>query len=334
MQKLEYLWLDGCNPTAIRSKTKVVKEFLHRQHEVPEWGFDPIWGFDGSSTEQAEGGNSDCVLKPIKTYPNPLEDNSTIILCEVFNVDNTPHISNSRNKLVNTVIDSTKEWVGFEQEYTLFENDTARPYGWPINGDPAPQGDYYCGRNYGESVGKDHLDACIMAGITICGMNAEVMLGQWEYQIGPGPSIDMCDDLWVARWLLEKICEKYDLTVSLHPKPIEGDWNGAGCHTNFSTKLMREDGGIKHIEEACKKLSKNHQEHISVYGVDNEQRLTGKHETCDINTFRYGISDRGASIRIPWQVERDKKGYFEDRRPAANCDPYLVSQKIVETVCT
>ena len=328
MHKLEYLWLDGCSPTQIRYKTKVVKDFGKKEEA-------PIWGFDGSSTEQADGNSSDCVLKPVRVYPNPLEPNSSIVLCEVWNVDDTPHETNTRRKLEETITDiedDIDEWVGYEQEYTLFKG--GKPYGWPAIGEPPPQGDYYCGRNYGESVGKEHLDACIMAGITICGMNAEVMLGQWEYQIGPGPSIDMCDDLWVARWLLEKICENSDLTVSLHPKPIEGDWNGAGCHTNFSTKLMREDGGIKYIDEACKKLSKNHQEHILVYGADNEKRLTGKHETCDINTFRYGISDRGASIRIPWQVERDKKGYFEDRRPAANCDPYLVSQKIVETVCT
>ena len=159
------------------------------------------------------------------------------------------------------------------------------------------------------------------------------MLGQWEYKIGAGGSIHMSDDLWVARWLLERICEKNKLQVSLHPKPIEGDWNGAGCHTNFSTKEMREDGGINLIKLACDKLSEVHQEHIDAYGIDNDKRLTGLHETCDITEFKYGVSDRGASIRIPWQVERDGKGYLEDRRPASNCDPYVVSQKLIETIC-
>ena len=327
MQKLEYLWLDGCTPTQIRYKTKVVKEPLN----VPEWGFDPIWGFDGSSTEQADGNSSDCVLRPIKKYPNPLEANSTIVLCEVYNVDDTPHVSNTRSKLLNAVINEDKEWVGFEQEYTLFDGD--RPLGWPSLGEPAPQGDYYCGRNIGESISREHLNACIDAGLSICGTNAEVMLGQWEYQIGAGRAVDMSDDLWVARWLLERICEKHGLSVSLYPKPIEGDWNGAGCHTNFSTKEMRQDGGYDKIIEACERLSKNPQEHIDAYGIDNDKRLTGLHETCDINTFRYGVSDRGASIRIPWQVEKNGKGYLEDRRPASNCDPYVVSQKLIQTIC-
>ena len=327
MQKLEYLWLDGCTPTQIRYKTKVVKEPLN----VPEWGFDPIWGFDGSSTEQADGNSSDCVLRPVKKYPNPLEANSTIVLCEVYNVDDTPHVSNTRSKLLDVVRNEDKEWVGFEQEYTLFDGD--RPLGWPSLGEPAPQGDYYCGRNIGENVSREHLNACIDAGLSICGTNAEVMLGQWEYQIGAGRAVDMSDDLWVARWLLERICEKHGLSVSLHPKPIEGDWNGAGCHTNFSTKEMRQDGGYDKIIEACERLSKNPQEHIDAYGIDNDKRLTGLHETCDINTFRYGVSDRGASIRIPWQVEKNGKGYLEDRRPASNCDPYVVSQKLIQTIC-
>ena len=327
MQKLEYLWLDGCTPTQIRYKTKVVKEPLN----VPEWGFDPIWGFDGSSTEQADGNSSDCVLRPVKKYPNPLEANSTIVLCEVYNVDDTPHVSNTRSKLLNAVINEDKEWVGFEQEYTLFDGD--RPLGWPSLGEPAPQGDYYCGRNIGENISREHLNACIDAGLSICGTNAEVMLGQWEYQIGAGRAVDMSDDLWVARWLLERICEKHGLSVSLYPKPIEGDWNGAGCHTNFSTKEMRQDGGYDKIIEACERLSKNPQEHIDAYGIDNDKRLTGLHETCDINTFRYGVSDRGASIRIPWQVEKNGKGYLEDRRPASNCDPYVVSQKLIQTIC-
>ena len=325
MHKLEYLWLDGCTPTQIRYKTKVVKEF-GKSNEAP------IWGFDGSSTEQADGNNSDCVLKPVRVYPNPLETNSSIVLCEVWNVDDTPHESNTRRLLEETITDDIDEWVGFEQEYTLFKG--GKPYGWPSVGQPPPQGDYYCGRNIGEKVSREHMNACIEAGISICGTNAEVMLGQWEYQIGAGGSIHMSDDLWVARWLLERICEEHELVISLHPKPIQGDWNGAGCHTNFSTKEMRGDGGYDEILEACEKLSKNPQEHIDAYGQDNDQRLTGLHETCSITEFRYGVSDRGASIRIPWQVERDKKGYLEDRRPASNCDPYVVSQKLIETICS
>jgi glutamine synthetase len=325
MHKLEYLWLDGCTPTQIRHKTKVVKDFGKKEEA-------PVWGFDGSSTEQADGGSSDCQLKPVRVYPNPLEEDSSIVLCEVYNVDDTPHKSNTRRLLEDTIPDGIDEWVGFEQEYTLFEN--GRPLGWPENGLPAPQGDYYCGRNIGEDISREHMNACIDAGISICGTNAEVMLGQWEYQIGAGGSLHMSDDLWVARWLLERICEKYEILASLHPKPVAGDWNGAGCHTNFSTAEMREEGGDLKIGEAIEKLEPKHQEHIEAYGQDNDQRLTGLHETCDINTFRWGVSDRGASIRVPWQVHRDGKGYLEDRRPSSNCDPYLVAQKLVETICS
>ena len=328
MHKLEYLWLDGCSPTQIRYKTKVVKDF--GKHEEA-----PVWGFDGSSTEQADGNSSDCVLKPVRVYPNPLEPNSSIVLCEVWNVDDTPHETNTRRKLEETITDiedDIDEWVGYEQEYTLFKG--GKPYGWPAIGEPPPQGDYYCGRNIGDKVSREHLNACIEAGISICGTNAEVMLGQWEYQIGAGGSIHMSDDLWVARWLLERICEKHEVVISLHPKPVAGDWNGAGCHTNFSTREMREEDGDVKIGEAIEKLEPKHQEHIEAYGQDNDQRLTGLHETCDINTFRWGVSDRGASIRVPWQVHRDGKGYLEDRRPSSNCDPYLVAQKLVETICS
>ncbi len=330
MDKLEYIWLDGTEPTTqLRSKTKIVKSFGR------DGGVAPIWGFDGSSTEQAEGGSSDCVLKPVRVYPNPLELNSSVVLCEVWNVDDTPHETNTRRLLEETITDiedDIDEWVGFEQEYTLYENGL--PLGWPEIGEPPPQGDYYCGRNAGEEIVTEHTNACIEAGISIAGTNAEVMLGQWEYQIGAGGSIHMSDDLWVARWLMEKICYKHGLTVSLDPKPIEGDWNGAGCHTNFSTKQMRENGGDEFIFKACMDLEKVHGEHMEVYGEGNERRLTGLHETQAIDTFSWGVSDRGASIRIPWQVDKDGCGYLEDRRPSSNCDPYRVSKKLIETICT
>tara|TARA_Y100000593_G_C4253970_1_gene308635 strand:+ start:156 stop:1154 length:999 start_codon:yes stop_codon:yes gene_type:complete len=329
MIKLEYIWIDGTKPTPhLRSKTKVVETFIKSIDDVTEWGF------DGSSTNQAPGNNSDCVLKPVRLYENPLEDDCFLVLCEVWTTEGDIHETNSRF-LLNDINNKHKDkevWVGIEQEYTLFKN--GRPLGWPQDGsEPAPQGDYYCGRNEGEWLVREHMNACIKAGIKICGINSEVMLGQWEYQVGAGNPLRISDDLWVARWLLEKICDINGLTVSLDPKPVGGDWNGAGAHTNFSTKKIREEGGDLVIGKALKKLEKRHEEHIEVYGYGNKDRLTGKHETCPIDEFRWGISDRGASVRVPWQVSRDGKGYLEDRRPAANCDPYLVCYKLIQTIC-
>ena len=96
---------------------------------------------------------------------------------------------------------------------------------------------------------------------------------------------------------------------------------------------MREDGGDLVIHKAIKKLEYKHEDHISVYGDGNAKRLTGKHETCPITEFRWGVSDRGASVRVPWQVAKDGKGYLEDRRPSANCDPYLVAWRLIKTIC-
>lgn len=330
MIKLEYIWIDGTEPTAqLRSKTKVIgDEFDGNVVDCP------VWGFDGSSTNQAPGDNSDCVLQPVRLYENPFDGyDSYIVLCEVLNTDETPHPTNHRFKLglLDSIHSREEVWVGIEQEYTLYED--GRPLGWPGDGEPAPQGDYYCGRNKGEWIARKHMDACIDAGIKICGINSEVMLGQWEYQVGAANPIRISDDLWTARWLMEKICDKYNVLVTLEPKPENGDWNGAGAHTNFSTKAMREPEGGYEINSAIEKLAQNHHEHIEVYGNGNEHRLTGEHETCPITEFRWGVSDRGASVRVPWQVEKDGKGYLEDRRPSANCDPYLVCHRLIKTIC-
>jgi len=323
MHKFEYIWVDGGDPTAtIRSKTKIAQEITPI----------PTWGFDGSSTNQASGDASDCVLKPVRVYMNPLETQSSLVLCEVMNVDETPHATNTRTPLVDIVSNNIDEpLVGIEQEYTLFKE--GRPLGWSSKKAPPPQGDYYCGRNKGENIARHHMEVCLKAGIAICGINSEVMLGQWEYQIGTVDPLRAADDLWVARWILEKIASFHDVTVSLNPKPMAGDWNGAGCHTNFSTKEMREDKGIYAINRAIESLEAEHNAHIEVYGADNDKRLTGLHETCPIADFKAGVSDRGCSIRIPWQVAKEEKGYLEDRRPASNCDPYRVCWRIIKTIC-
>ena len=326
--KAEYIWIDGAEPTSkLRSKTKIV-----------ETGKEPpIWGFDGSSTNQATGHNSDLVLKPVFVCPDPVRGgDNKLVMCEVLHTDMTPHITNKRAELA-AVAEKYKAhdmWFGIEQEYTFF--DGVKPLGWPTNGFPAPQFGYYCGVGADEVFGRDvveaHLEACLDAGLSISGINAEVMPGQWEFQVGPLSPLDVSDQLWVARWLRYRVAEDFGVSATLDPKPVKGDWNGAGAHTNFSTKEMRES--YDPIITACEALGKRAREHVEHYGADIEHRLTGLHETAPWNEFSYGVSDRGASVRIPWQVEVDKKGYIEDRRPNANIDPYDVTRLLVNTCCS
>ena len=331
--KAEYIWLDGHKPTSkLRSKTKIIDGPVKTVAGIPQWGF------DGSSTEQASGDNSDCALKPVYYVPDPIRGGDHIlVMSEVNNADGTPHVTNTRAPL-RKVAEKYKDhdpWFGIEQEYTFFLG--RNPLGWPEGGYPAPQGPFYCGVGadevFGRDIVEDHMEACMEAGIMISGINAEVMPGQWEFQVGPLGPLAVSDELWIARWILYRLGEDYGVNATLHPKPVKGDWNGAGAHANFSTKSMREDGGIKVIEDACKKLEKAHKRHIDVYGAHNEERLTGLHETCSIHDFRYGVSDRGASVRIPMDTSHAGKGYLEDRRPAANMDPYLVCAALLETTC-
>ena len=326
--KAEYIWIDGTAPTAkLRSKTKVLED-----------GKDlPIWGFDGSSTNQAPGDQSDCVLQPVFDVPDPIRGgDDRRVLCEVMDIDLTPHPTNTRAPLraVAEKYADQEPWFGIEQEYTFLKD--GRPYGFPLGGYPAPQGGYYCGVGSDEIYGRDvveaHLEVCLEAGLSISGINAEVMIGQWEFQVGPLGPLEVSDQLWLARWLLYRIGEDFDVTATLDPKPVQGDWNGAGAHTTFSTNAMRENYDA--VITACEALGKNPTEDVKNYGSGSENRLTGLHETAPWSEYSYGVSNRGASVRIPWQVEGDKKGYIEDRRPNANCDPYQVTQVIVDTICS
>ncbi len=324
----EYIWIDGTKPNPLmRCKTKIIAD-----------GEEPgIWGFDGSSTNQAPGSNSDCVLQPVFSCPDPLRGGENVlVMCEVLLTDFTPHPTNTRAACVEVAekYADQEPVFGIEQEYTFLKD--GYPLGWPQSGFPAPQGPYYCGVGSPEIVGREiveqHTQACMDAGLAIEGTNAEVMMGQWEFQIGILPPPAIGDQLWVARWLLYRIAEDYGVRATLDPKPIRGDWNGAGAHTNFSTKAMRESYDA--IITACEALGKNIDDHVDNYGHGIKDRLTGEHETAPWHEFSYGASDRGASIRIPWAVEKAKKGWIEDRRPNANIDPYVVSRLIVSTCCS
>jgi len=327
----EYVWIDG--EGGLRCKTTTVTK------KVEDIGSLRIWDFDGSSTNQAPGHDSDVYLRPATIFKDPFRGGDNIlVLAECYNNDGTPNRTNYRNH-AKKVMDAVKEhepWFGLEQEYTLFDADD-KPLGWPKGGFPGPQGPYYCGVGTGKVFARDlieaHYRACLYAGVNISGINAEVMPSQWEFQVGPCEGISMGDHLWMARFLLVRVAEEWGVKVSFHPKPLQqGDWNGAGCHSNFSTKTMREKGGIKAIEEGIEKLSKKHMDHIAVYGEDNEIRLTGKHETGHIGNFSYGVANRGASIRIPRHVAAQGYGYMEDRRPASNIDPYRVTAILCKTV--
>jgi len=347
--KIEYIWLDGVTPDqTLRSKTKIVdlksdRKLLKDQvipikYELPNVEELPLWSFDGSSTRQAVGSSSDCVLKPVRIYEDPSCYGDYLVLCEVLDVEGNPHITNQRHKLFE--LDKQESicredwWFGFEQEYVLMKDGV--PLGFPKEGYPEPQGKYYCGVGTGRVQGRDiveqHLNDCLQIGLDITGINAEVMLGQWEYQLFGKGATKVSDDLWISRYLLHRITEEHGITVQLHPKPIEGDWNGSGMHVNFSNELMRKEGGKEMIEGVCEVLKDNHEKHIELYGSNNEKRLTGDHETASIKEFSYGVSDRGASIRIPIDTAKDWKGYLEDRRPASNGDPYKITWALLDTL--
>jgi glutamine synthetase len=330
----EYIWIGGSGQD-IRCKTMTLT--------APPSSLDdlPIWNFDGSSTGQAPGHDSEVLLRPVRMVPDPSRGHPNIlVLCECLKPDMTPVRTNTRQAAVERFKRdlSAAPWFGLEQEYTLFNTDKRTPLGWPKDGYPGPQGPYYCGvgadNSFGRRIVEAHYRACLFAGLKISGINAEVMPGQWEFQIGPAEGIEAGDHLWLARYLLQRIAEEFGVVVSFDPKPIPGDWNGAGCHTNFSTKIMREsDSGYAEILKAVDRLGKHHLRHIRAYGEGNERRLTGRHETAPIDRFSYGVANRGASIRIPRSTEAKGKGYFEDRRPASSMDPYVVTSMVFETSC-
>jgi glutamine synthetase len=331
--KLEYIWLDGYTPVPnLRGKTQI-KEF----DAFPSLEQLPLWGFDGSSTKQAEGGSSDCVLKPVSVYPDPERTNGVLVLCEVMMPDGiTPHESNKRA----TILDDEGTWFGFEQEYFFYKN--GRPLGFPEAGFPAPQGPYYTGVGYSNvgSIAREivekHLDICLAAGINHEGINAEVAKGQWEFQVFGKGSKRAADEIWMARYLLQRLTEKYEVDVEYHCKPLgDTDWNGSGMHCNFSTKYMREIGGKDYFAALMAAFADARADHIAVYGPDNHMRLTGKHETASIHQFSYGVADRGASIRIPHSfVNNGYRGYLEDRRPNSQGDPYQIASQVLKTIAS
>ncbi len=329
---IEYIWLDGANKT--RSKTRVLKL------KATNYGIAitdiPDWNYDGSSTGQADSdGNTEMILKPCMLYKNPFhrDDKHWFVLCDITN--------GPRKRAVEIFEQLSQEepWFGLEQEYFIFYKD------FGLNMLNETQGPYYCGVGYGELnrldnrkfferiIAEEHLDACLYAGLTMSGMNAEVACHQWEFQVGPCEGISAADQLYIARYILERIAEKYDCIIDYRPK-LNNAINGSGCHVNFSTCSSRKEGGLRlMIDKYIFNLGKCHLEDVQKMGEHNELRLTGKHETSSYKTFSFGIGTRNTSVRIGNETHRDGCGYFEDRRPAANMEPYLVTSLIFQRCC-
>lgn len=354
----EYIWLGGNGE--IRSKTRVLRDIdLIGRAYYGKCDVDniPLWNYDGSSTNQADPDkNTEVVLKPCVIFDDPLQSSCInvninmnvntkhiilyyLVLCDTYDINMKPLSTNHRhNAAINIFTEKSvnhfRPWFGLEQEYFMISDQFT-------NAIRLSNGEYYCGTqisNIQRNIVNEHLNACLSAKIKIAGVNAEVSQNQWEFQIGPSEGIKAADDLIMARFLLERVAEKYNVKISYTPK-ISADINGSGCHTNFSTVQTRNKlnadttSGINVIYSYITKLENKHAEHIAVYGKDNEKRLTGIHETSSIQTFSFGVGTRNTSIRIPNQVAKSDCGYFEDRRPAANIDPYQVTGIMFQTCC-
>jgi glutamine synthetase len=325
----------------------------------------PEWSYDGSSTGEASGKDSEVLLKPVAVYVDPFKQNcvATLVLCDTYNaVTDEPLPTSHRpwaNKLFNSKVKGSGRgragrsrsrlheapWFGIEQEFFIMTQNSDDPtknsnipMGWKTNANT--QGQYYCsvGSNnaFGRHIVEEAYLLAIHAGINVTGMNAEVAPGQWEIQV-LGRGIDAGDYVQILRYILQRVGEKHGVQINMSPKPVTGDWNGSGAHCNFSTKNMRngtdDKEGIEYILDAIGKLESKHKEHMKVYGEGNRLRCSGLHETASYDTFSFGVADRGASIRIPRSTHSERKGYLEDRRPAANVNPYLLIGNIFNTTC-
>ena len=332
----EYIWIGGDGELRSKARTLEYNDIIELHDCLPEWNY------DGSSTKQASGEDSEVIIKPCAIFKCPFrrEDN-ILVMCDIYEPNGNPLKSNTRHwakQLFDKKLEA-KPWYGMEQEFFMFSNTTEKPIGFPNQGNPNPQGQYYCSVGSQNAFSRDlidmHYEHCLYAGLTISGINAEVAPGQWEYQIGPVEGISAGDQMYISRYILHRVSEKFNISINIEPKPILGEWNGSGCHTNYSTKFMREGNnnktGMDYIVDAIEKLSFKHAEHMAVYGSGNELRMTGKHETASFDTFSSGVANRGASIRIPNTTNDNKQGYLEDRRPSSNMDPYLVSGMIFKT---
>uniref|UniRef100_A0A3P8UVW8 Glutamine synthetase n=1 Tax=Cynoglossus semilaevis TaxID=244447 RepID=A0A3P8UVW8_CYNSE len=322
--QVTYVWISE-DKESLRSKTKTLCKEPAGIKDIPEW-----FAVSTNITE--------LTLVPVKMFRDPFSlDPNKLVLCEVLDYKQVPAETTLRSKCVEVMekVEKFEPWFGMEQEYFLLDLDR-KPYDWP------PGCRFYTGSCcvgseiiHGRDVATCHNLACLYAGIKICGYNPEAITSQWEFQIGPCLGIEMGDHLWMARYILHRVCEEFKVIATLDVQPVSGHLCPSGGHVNFSTKEMRSEGGLQYIEEAIKKLSRRHSHHLSVYdphgGADNIRRLNSQTITSSFKEFSSAVAARDVSVRIPGQVFRSGHGYFEDRRPAANCDPYSVMIAMIET---
>lgn len=332
---VDYIWLGGNNEIRTKSRTLKLDSLVPTLSDIPKWNY------DGSSTGQAPSeGDTEITLVPVYMKIGPyIRDKPyahiIIVVCATYYSDDKP-LPNNHYQFAREVFShrvDEEPWFGLEQEYFIMDNSTHNAIGMNDNIN-TPQGQFYCGvgglNSYGRGIVNQHYIQCLNYDLQISGVNQEVAVGQWEFQIGPVTGIETAHQMIIARFLLESVAEQNGCYISYEPKPYP-QWNGSGCHINFSTKSMRESGGLNVIFSSMKKLEANHLRHIAFYGDDNEKRLTGRHETSSINNFTWGVGTRNTSVRIGNDTYKNGCGYFEDRRPAANIDPYVTTALIFKT---
>lgn len=318
---VEYVWIDAFSK--LRSKARTLNN-VSSIFDVNEWSY------DASSCGQADTLTSEMLLIPRALFKDPFRGSGNYIaMCDCYDLNLTPIESNNRYgaKQIFDKYQDADIWFGLEQEYFVFDKTNFD--------DMNPQGPYYCGVGNENVCWRnlidEHYKLCLEAGLKISGINIEVAPNQFEFQVGICRGIEAGDHLWIARYILLRLGEKYGVDISFHPKPLKGNWNGSGMHCNVSTLEMRNPDGLKVILECMPKLANKHKEHLLVYG-DNSERLSGHYETSNPEVFTFGVSDRSCSVRIPYTTDHNKCGYFEDRRPASDADPYLVTSMICKTI--
>jgi len=316
---VEYVWLDGLGD--IRSKTRILP-VSKLNGEIPKWNY------DGSSTHQRHTSDSEVILYPKKQYNDSYRGfPHLIVLCET----NDPACTRTLARKIFEESSGHKPMFGFEQEFFIRERGKGKPFGTDLPEDE----NSYCSVGAKTCFARPFIERvmkyALLCKINLTGFNWEVAPGQAEFQVC-SYGLEAADDLILLRYLLQKIGEDFDYQILFHPKPI-GQWNGSGLHTNYSTQAMREEGGIEEIMGALIRLEKTHDDDQHLFGHNNQLRLTGTHETSDYKTFTWGVGSRDTSIRIPQETNEKQCGYFEDRRPGGNANPYLVAANLFKVTC-